>query len=282
MNKVKALIDAASQKYKTGGSANDEVRDVALRCLDLLTGVPVRELGLCGGKNYVYLIDGAAMTRPILRDELLSAAEFRREWATLLASTDVTGRRYTKPPREANRVVYSAITAVSCAFDLWKPSSRKTPGTYFEILVGSLLQSILPGYDRLKHVILQGETENVATDIVFTAPGAKGGLVLPAKITTRERIVQAFAHQRILDSYFGDQHYKSVLVCVSEMQRDEERGANEICVPGAIRLYQKHLAPMAAIYYLDPPTRYLQPDVTSVVPVKTLGELLTHDLSALL
>lgn len=65
------------------------------------------------------------------------------------------------------------------------------------------------------------------------------------------------------------------------MQRDEENGANEICVPGTIRLFQKHLAQLTGIYYLDPPARYLDPDVTSVVRVDYLGVFFAQDLSLL-
>ena len=108
------------------------------------------------------------------------------------------------------------------------------------------------------------------------------GLVVPVKITTRERIVQPFAHQRILDSVFGEHRFRSVLVCVSEMQRKRDEGANAICVPGTIRLYQRHLAALSGLYYLDPPHRYLQPDVTAHVAVRTLGCLLADDLPSLL
>ena len=106
--------------------------------------------------------------------------------------------------------------------------------------------------------------------------------MIPAKITTRERIVQPFAHQRILDSVFGAHHYNSILTCVSETQRHGPNGVKEICVPGTIRLFQKHLAVMAGIYYLDPPSRYLAKDVTSVIKVATVGELIHSDLAKLI
>jgi hypothetical protein len=66
------------------------------------------------------------------------------------------------------------------------------------------------------------------------------------------------------------------------MQRDEEEGANEICVPGTIRLFQRHLAAITGIYYLDPPVRYLKEDLTKVLRVGSLGEFLTADLAALI
>ncbi len=81
---------------------------------------------------------------------------------------------------------------------------------------------------------------------------------------------------------FGVDVYKSILICVSELQRAGDDGANEICVPGTIRLFQKHLSELEGIYYLDPPTRYQQQNVTSVVEVNTIGELLANQLPSLL
>ena len=107
------------------------------------------------------------------------------------------------------------------------------------------------------------------------------GLVVPVKITTRERVGQPYTHQRILDSVFGEGVYRSVLVCMSEMQRDKQHSANSICVPGPIRLYQTHVAKLSGLYYLDPPARYLDEDVTSVVPVRKVGTLLCSDLESL-
>src|SRR5690606_30341927 len=67
----------------------------------------------------------------------------------------------------------------------------------------------------------------------------------------------------------------------SEMQRDQEEGANEICVPGTLKMYQKHLASVSGIYYLDPPVRYLAEDLKQVVVVESIGRLLTSDLAGL-
>lgn len=284
MQTVHDLFRDASNAYGSGSHALAEVKGVCARCHEMLaTRAAVKNLGSAGGKQYYVFTDGARLSRPFLSSLYESDHDkWRRSWDSLVAAVDPGGRRFATSADSANAPLYTAITAFSAAYDLWKPTSRKTPGTVFEIILGSFLQHVLSDYQREKHVILEGETENVATDIVFTRPGRRGGLVIPAKITTRERIVQPFAHQRILESFFGEGKYRSVLVCVSEMQRDKTRGANEICVPGALRLYQKHLATMSGIYYLDPPSRYLQKDVTDWMPVATVGVLLTSDLPNLL
>jgi hypothetical protein len=148
-------------------------------------------------------------------------------------------------------------------------------------LLGSILSAFLPQHKRGKFISLPEFGEKVSTDIVLD--DGVLGIVFPAKITTRERIVQPYAHQRILDSVFGDARYKSVLLCVSETQRDDKKqGVNNICVPGTIKLFQAHLSKLSGLYYLDPPVRYLQDDILSLVPVGDFGKLFKTALKAML
>ncbi|EGA2714203.1 type II site-specific deoxyribonuclease, partial [Salmonella enterica] len=171
------------------------------------------------------------------------------------------------------------------AFDLWKKGSRKTPGTVFEIYIAALLKVMLPNEIFSKHIPLIDQINSdeeltdpasVSTDVVIkSGENVNRGVVIPLKITTRERIVQPFAQQRILDSYFGNGVFNSFLACISETQQDKiNRKVNHICVPGTIRLYQKYLSNVAGMYYCDIPERYLQADLTDIIPVKSMGEFL--------
>jgi hypothetical protein len=135
--------------------------------------------------------------------------------------------------------------------------------------------------DPMESDELAADMSSVATDIVFEYCGK--GVVIPAKITTRERIVQPFAHQKILDGVFGVGRYISLLICVSETQRSDKDGrVNEICVPGTITLFQKHLAQLNGIYYLDPPQRYLALNAKNIVSVQSLGFLFAEGLANIL
>ena len=177
--------------------------------------------------------------------------------------------------------MYTSIISFSACFDIWKPKSRKVPGTHFEILVGSLLTQLIPKFSRSKFISLPKQTEKVTTDIVFD--NGEIGLIFPAKITTRERIVQPYAHQRILDSIFGESRYKTCLLCVSETQRDDRKAlVNDICVPGTIKLYQDHLSKLSGLYYLDPPKRYTDSDITDRINVGDYGQLFRTDLNKLI
>ena len=282
MKELAILQTMAASDYQKGMAVLNHIGHVADHCMGLLERAAADPLGECDGKHYHVFRDGSSVSRPIRLPLFIRHREhLQTSWDTLHGSARPNERRYDLPPAHINSVLYSISMAFAVCYDLWRPSSRKTPGTFLEVVIGSLLQTILPDMTRVAHVSLREQGEKVSTDIAFLERGDPGGLVVPVKITTRERIVQPFAHQRILDSVFGEHRYRSVLVCVSEMQRQRNIGANAICVPGTIRLFQRHLAALSGLYYLDPPERYLQPDVTECVPVRTVGDLLARDLPSL-
>lgn len=284
MDNIASQFKSAKASYDAGRSPVDALADLSAYCVRLLaTKAAVAEFPSASrAKQYSLFRDGKKLSRPVLSPLFIADPDdFLREWKSTLKLARPADRKIAASKEAITRVLYTSIASFSICYDLWKPGSRKTPGTFFEVVLGSWLSTVLPGWERTKFVPLPGESESVSTDIVMTRPDKLLSLVFPAKITTRERIVQPFAHQRILDSVFGVGRYKSFLVCMSEMQRDEEDGANEICVPGTIRLFQKHLAQLSGIYYLDPPARYLYPDVTSVVKVDYLGGFFAEDLALL-
>lgn len=283
---LKRLVAKAGSVYRKGDDASREVLEAAIYARELLDEhARSVDLSTCDGKRYMSWEVSDRMSRPLLKAKRGNAAKMRRAWNRLLKSGAPDRHCYDLGVEEANDAVYFVIAALAAGFDLWEPKSRKTPGTFFEIVIGSLLGRVLPTMQRSAHVIIPNQAENVSTDIVFSKGGrgspAKAGLVVPVKITTRERVVQPYAHQRILDEVYGRGAFRSVLVCMSEMQRDKKNNAKAICVPGTIRLFQEHLASLSGWYYLDPPQRYLATDVTSVVPVRRVGDLLACDLAQL-
>jgi hypothetical protein len=309
---IARLLKLAKKSYDMGLDPLAQLETLAVECLRKLgSETTAADQHSLEGKKYIILSAGNGRSRPILPSLFLKDKNaFSRAWKEMVAGIDSKANlitlsgKITDPENHVNQVIYTAVMSFAACYDIWKPSSRKTPGTYFEIILGSLLKELLPKHTRGKHIILKEgdksvlvETDSavekeakedpqkacVSTDIVFSASG-KPGLVFPAKITTRERIVQAYAHQRILDSFYGDDKFRSILLCISETQRDDVKNrVNDICVPGTIRLFQRHLASLDFICYADPPTRYLQADVTELVEVKTLGWLFVtglHDISS--
>jgi hypothetical protein len=178
-------------------------------------------------------------------------------------------------------ILYTAAIAFAACYDLYSPKSRKTPGTFFEVLIGTIL-TVVSGLPRSKQISLPDTKYKVTTDIVLQGSNGKPSLVIATKITTRERIGQPWMHQRILDEAFGRGKYKSILVAVSELQRDEEQGVNEICVPGQVALFQKYLSQMYGLYYLDPPAAYCTKEIVELLPVGPLSLLFGEVLVKLL
>ena len=305
MIKLDKLFKTAKKLYDHNINPLSELLDITNHCLNKISSeATLRYQSKLGDKKYYVFETENGISRPFLKTLYIkSQKNFTKNWNNLVSKINPEMHKIDLTSNEVNKVLYTSAMAFAICYDIWKNSSRKTPGTYFEILIGSILGNILNDYKRTKYiplpihqVIEEEKEESVSTDIVFEKTDEKGesvstdivfektkdngeiiGLVIPVKTTTRERIVQPFAHQRILDSFFGKGRFKSTLICISEMQLDKKNNnVHEICVPGTIRLFQAHLAELTGIFYLDPPSRYLKEDLTKFVTIGSLGELLTQ------
>jgi hypothetical protein len=281
MKAIEDLHKDIKRQYDAGKSPLSQIFALAVLCIEILEDIDKANYLHAGGKSYFVFTDGKEVSRPVRSD--LYIADFpslENAWLDMINAIRPEDMIISLSSAEINRVIYTAVIGFAAAYDVWKKSSRKTPGTHFEVLLGSLISSVLPDFARTKFISIPGQSESVSTDIVFGTD--RGGIVIPAKITTRERIVQPYAHQRILDSVFPVGSYQSVLMCVSETQRDDKtQSVNEICVPGTIRLFQAHLSKLRSIYYLDPPARYLEKDITQLLRVSDHGQFFSKDLALL-
>lgn len=281
MKAIEDLHKDIKKQYDAGRSPIDKILSLSGLCIEILESIDRASYLHAGGKSYFVFTDGKEVSRPVRSD--LYIADFsslENAWLRMINAIRPEDMIIALSSSEINKVIYTAAIGFAAVYDIWKKSSRKTPGTHFEVLLGSLISSVLPDFARTKFISIPGQIESVSTDIVFGTD--RGGIVIPAKITTRERIVQPYAHQRILDSVFPLGSYESVLMCVSETQRDDKtRSVNEICVPGTIRLFQAHLSKLRSIYYLDPPARYLEEDITQLVTVSDHGQFFSRDLALL-
>ena len=115
---------------------------------------------------------------------------------------------------------------------------------------------------------------NLPTDYVFD-PGRNARKIhLPIKTSTRERAVQAWVHQLVLDRIFGNREYQGILVVAAETKRDSRTGeVIEICVPRQLQMFQARVAELSRVYYLDPPSEYLAlAEARPRVEVRSLGD----------
>jgi len=138
------------------------------------------------------------------------------------------------PAHECNRFLYTLAMAF-CAFnDVTSDQDKKTPGTYFELLVGHLLAltfGVQPR-NRVEVLTVEDERSTLPTDFIFDLGPRQLKFHVPVKISTRERAVQVWAHQRMLNGVYGEGRFKGVLVALAETKLDLQKlEVVEICLP---------------------------------------------------
>ena len=119
-------------------------------------------------------------------------------------------------------------------------------------------------------------------DLLFFPPNLTK-LHVPVKISTRERVVQAWAHHRILEKVYGPGQFKGFLTVFAETKLDlQKREVVEICVPDQWLAYQTHLSVMDRIYYFDVPQRYIElAEKFPVIKLKQFGQFFVEKAEVL-
>ncbi len=158
------------------------------------------------------------------------------------------------------RMSYTIALAPCLALEIFDRQNKKGPATYFECLIGHIFaKTIGVNPSRTVRLPIAGSQVAMTMDFLFDLGADTKSVHLPVKMSTRERVVQAWAHQRMLDAAFGGDKYRGILVCFSETKLDlRKREVVEICVPEQWLAYQSLLAKLDRIYYFDVPVRYQQ------------------------
>jgi hypothetical protein len=234
------------------GSASvaDLLCEMAVRARHILRTAERIPLTSKTGKSF-FSFRGASQSRPI--NEALYAAA--REFDGLL---ELFCRGFQPGDRErVVRSIYSIAYSIFAAHDVCDVG-RKASATVFEILIGHVIARALEVSPR-KKVRIPESGADLPTDYIFD-PGPRSRKIhLPIKTSTRERAVQAWVHQLVLERIFGTGMYRGILVVASETKRDTRTGeVIEICVPRQLQMFQARVAEISRIYYLDPPRAYLE------------------------
>ena len=121
------------------------------------------------------------------------------------------------------------------------------------------------------------------TDYIFDLGDRKPKFHVPIKTSTRERVVQVWAHQKVLDGIYGMGRFLGILVCLAETKLDlKKQEVIEICLPDQWRIYQMFIAQLKRIYYLDVPKRYEELNlIFPKIPVKQFGDFF-HEANTLM
>jgi hypothetical protein len=183
---------------------------------------------------------------------------------------------------------YTAVIGFAATTDIFGTGNRGGPGVFFEMLVGPLI-SLLTGRPETGAVPLQlpdGTTETVPVDLSFFGQPGDPALMVPTKISTRERISQAFVHQAMLEKALAPEVVRTALCIGNENNMVNPGGGSrslatatvkETLVPRTIVQYQRYIAELDGLYYLDPPEPYINSTVLGFPRVKRFHELVTND-----
>jgi hypothetical protein len=203
---IARIFAATKKKYDHGENALGDALALGSTCLNALKdSALLRPFGMFAGPpamEYWVAEYNDELSRPYRPDLFIaSPIEFEAEakaFAQDMESGDGNSTRF-------DRVIYTTVTSFCLCYDIWKPKSRKTPGTFFEVLIGSAAKLRFSRLVLTKHIpirdlplaepvdalvepnIVEGEVEalkgnSVSTDLVLTDPQTEKGAVIPLKI----------------------------------------------------------------------------------------------------
>lgn len=241
----------------------------SLDFLSILSREPL--VSAVAGKKYVAFSDGKKSSRAV------NADLFKGNIAEWDAFERAIKRKSLKGfnAKRLTRLIYSVAISFCCYVDLTREGDQKTPGTFFEFLIAHLFARRLDVNPTTRIQVLNLDMETfLPTDFIFDLGKERPKFHLPVKTSTRERVIQVWAHQRVLDGVFGTSRFLGTPVILAETKTDKTRKiVTEICLPAQWRIYQMHIAQLKRIYYLDMPVSYEK--LNRVFPplhVKPFGE----------
>ena len=225
------------------------------------------------GKSYFAFERSKRRSRPV-NAELFDA---RSTKALEMFQGILEGNRREFASVEITRSIYTVAMTCCAGRDVASDGDQKTPGTIFEWLCAAAVQAALNVTPKRSLSVLNLDLKGeLPTDFVFDLGVEKPKFHLPVKTSTRERIIQVWAHQRVLDGVYGVGRFLAMPIILTETKLDAKKlEVVEICLPWQWRLYQMHIANLWNVCYLDAPAAYLELDAKFPrIGVATIGDVL--------
>lgn len=247
--------------------SGEAIRQLALFSLQFLLDEcePIDLVSQVPGKEYFSFKRTNVIARPVNKSLFVpNVKRISRLWKRWISGSIVVG--------DFAKLTYTIALAPCLAMEIFNRQNKKGPATFFECYIGHLF-SKAAGVNPTKKVRLPILNRNVlmTMDFLFDMGEQHQKVHVPVKMSTRERVVQAWAHQRLLDTAYGEGSYRGVMILFSETKLDSRSlEVVEICVPDQWLAYQSLLAHMDRIYYFDVPVRYqaLTNDYPNVIVIK--------------
>lgn len=242
---------------------------VHLLCRDFLFGLSTVELtSRIPGKNY-FAFSTNRQSRAVNADLFIDFESVERIILCL-----VNDELESTTPEEITRALYTIAISFCCVVDLSKDGDQKTPGTFFELFVSHWFARTLKVQPKKSIEVLNLDMKTaLPTDYIFDLGVNRPKIHMPVKTSTRERVIQVWAHQRVLDGIYGTGRFLGMLVSLAETQVAKKQVVSEICLPDQWRLYQMFIAQLYRVYYLDIPNKYKELNrIFPPIVVRPLGE----------
>ena len=283
-NEIKRMYENLKNQFRRDPVSSDITNrfiEIGVRCA-ALTGtmeqIPLGATSTSRGKNYVvFSPQNGRQSRPInidLYNEGLALdnngnSKVEVFWHNVLNQTIAN-----QPAEDITTALYViAMDYFICSDTVNGVGSNYSK--YFEMLIGHLYARHLnlnPS-NQLSAVELDGESISLPTDFIFDLGAGRPKLHIPVKTSTRERCVEVWAQQRILDGAFGVGRFFCLLTCVGEQNRAENDTVAITCVPNQWINYQLFISQILRAYYLDVPEQYRRlNDRFPKIHVKEYGE----------
>lgn len=263
------------QKLCFGEDIHGELIEVVRSSLSMLEPLERKRLtSRVSGKSYFEFVSGESASRCVNEDLFDGDQEAVIGGLRQILSGSTKGMDASR----VARVLYTAAISFCAVVDLLKKGDQKTPGTFFEYLCAPVLRSFfqVDPVQALDVLNLDLNTR-LPTDLVFDLGAKKPKFHVPVKTSTRERIIQVFAHQRVLDGAYGTGRFLGMPIVLTETKTDgRTKEVTEICLPDQWMLYHLHIATFWRVVYFDLPTAYgrLRTEFPPV-PVIGIGEFLS-------
>lgn len=160
--------------------------------------------------------------------------------------------------QDITEALYVISMNYCCCADL-VDGVKSNGGDYFEKFIGHLYARHLNREpSRLMTACeLDDETILIPTDYIFNLGPNLPKFHIPVKTSTRERCVEVWAQQRILDGAYGVGRFICLLTCLAETNYvSRNQSVDIVCVPNQWINYQLFISQVKRVYYLDMPGRY--------------------------
>ena len=253
----RALSAAATSAGLGDSSVTQALIMTVRKSLDLLSSLPKRSIASrVPGKTYFSFesqYGKPRSSRGINEAMFISDADEVATMIDRVASGDIPA-----DPLELHAALYTAAISYPAEADVTKDGDQHSPGTFLENFVGHLAACTF-GVRPTKTIVAPTLDLKISlpTDFIFDLGEGKSRIHLPVKASTRERVIQVWAHQRVLDGMHGVNRFRGLLVVLAETNR--QRATNsivEVCLPRQWTAYQMYIAQLHRVYYFDVPDKY--------------------------